>query len=149
MGGKGFASCAQTQAQDSCRWVASVEDGNTTNSPIIAAAPTSTEQIASIPAITSMDQKVCKPECRDEVFPGGSDARSMCEQDSCKGCPQCEALTTSPPSENHFFENMQADGRSPGDGQSSFRKGSASECCTGGPDCSGKDFASCERMQAQ
>merc|ERR1719235_233949 len=147
--GKDFASCVQTQAQDSCQWVASVEDGNRTNSSIFASAQESTEKIASIPATTSMDQTVCKPECRDEVFPGGSDVRSMCEQDSCKGCPKCEALTTFAPSENDSIENLQADGRLPGDGQSRFTEGSASESCTGGPDCSGKDFASCERMQAQ
>merc|ERR1711977_492549 len=82
-------------------------------------------------------------------FPGGSDVRSMCEQDSCQGCPQCEALTTAPPSSNDSFEKLQADGRLPGDGQSKFTEGGASESCTGGPDCSGKDFASCERMQAQ
>merc|ERR1711904_608148 len=124
--GKDFASCAQTQAQDSCQWAA--------NSSTIAAAPASTEQIASIPASTSMDQVICKPECRDDVFPGGSDVRSICEQDSCKGCPQCEALTTAPPSSNDSFEKLQADGRLPGDGQSKFTEGSASESCTGGPD---------------
>merc|ERR1711907_863765 len=149
--GKDFASCAQTQAQDNCQWIASVEDGNKTNSSIIAATPTSTEQIASIPAVTSVDQiqVVCKPECQDEVFPGGSDVRSMCEQDSCKGCPQCEVLTTFAPSADYSIANLQAEGRLPGDGQSRLAEGSASERCTGGPDCSGKDFASCERMQAQ
>jgi len=147
--GKDFASCAQAQAQDSCQWIASAEDGNKTNSSISAAAPTSSEQIASTPAMTSMDQIVCKPECRDEVLPGSSDVRSMCEKDSCKGCPQCEMLTTLAPSPKYSVEKLQADGKLPGDGQSRFTENGASEGCTGGPDCSGKDFASCERMQVQ
>merc|ERR1712124_152972 len=109
----------------------------------------SSEQIASTPAMTSMDQIVCKPECRDEVLPGSSDVRSMCEKDSCKGCPQCEMLTTLAPSPKYSVEKLQADGKLPGDGQSRFTENGASEGCTGGPDCSGKDFASCERMQAQ
>jgi len=145
---KDFASCEQTQAQDNCQWVAAVEDGNKTKSSTITAPPTSTEQTAPIPAVSAMDQLICKPECRDEVFPGDSVVRSMCEQDCCKGCPQCKTLTTPAPIASRSVETLRADGRLPGDGQGKLTEGSASECI-GGPDCSGKDFASCQLMQAQ
>lgn len=126
--GKDFGSCAQIQHGSLCTWWTSA-----------------TTKMPAVDISSSKEGKVCKPWCRDENSPEVSDVRSMCELDSCKGCPLCETLPIPTLTPNvSSISIFQAEGKMPGDGP---LRSSAGEC-TGGPDCSGKDFGSCEQMQA-
>lgn len=130
--GKDFESCGQMHSQGMCKW----ETSNATIAPSVGSS--------------SNEGKVCKPVCRDHnltFFPGATNALSMCERDSCKGCPECEILSTPTPVPIVALLS-NAEGKMPGDGQDKFSESNEGEC-RGGPDCFGKDFGSCERRQAQ
>merc|ERR1712224_83568 len=97
----------------------------------------------------SQEEIVCKASCRVQNFPGDTAALSMCEQDSCKGCPMCVTTTTSVSSTSPSG-NLKNEGKMPGDGLDELKPSWAiAGKCSGGPECSGKDKESCEKIHAE
>jgi len=127
-----------------CQWATEIaaaamtSDGNSSSNLSIPTV---------VASVDSQEDMVCKPFCRVENFPGDTAALSMCERDSCKGCPTCRTTTTSVSSTPI---KLLEEGATPGDGLDNLKpSGGIAGKCTGGPECSGTDHESCEKIHAQ
>jgi len=150
--GKDYESCEKIHAEAGrmCQWATEVAAAAmTSKSTFSSNSAMAATKSAVVTSGDSHEEMVCMPSCQEQNFPGDTAALSMCERDSCKGCPMCLTTTTSVSSATPSG-NLRDEGKTPGDGLDNLKpSGGIAGKCTGGPECSGKDYESCEKIHAE